>query len=62
MIFRFAEMLYDMFGDDYEDMIETFMENLHRHYKEDLGLDELFIEFGKFLEDCEITRAALNEK
>jgi hypothetical protein len=55
-------MLYDMFGDDYEDMIETFMENLHRHYKEDLGLDELFIEFGKFLEDCEITRAALNKK
>lgn len=62
MIFRFAEMLYDMFGDDYEDMIETFMSDLHRHYKEDLGLDELFIEFGKFLEACEIMRAALEKK
>lgn len=62
MIFRFAEMLYDMFGDYYEDMIETFMEGLHRHYKEDLGLDELFIEFGKYLESCEIIAQALNKK
>lgn len=62
MIFRFAEMLYDMFGDDYEDMIETFMSDLHRQNKEDLGLDELFIEFGEYLETCKIMAKVFNQE
>lgn len=62
MNFKFAEMLYQMYGDDCEDMIETFMDGLHRHYNEDLGLDELFIEFGKYLESCEIMAQAFNKK
>ena len=55
-------MLYEMFGNDYEDMIETFMSELHHQNKEDLGLDELFIEFGEFLETCKIMREVFNEK
>lgn len=62
MIFRFAEMLYDMFGDDYEDMIETFMSDLHRQNKEDLGLDELFIEFDEYLETCKIMAKVFNQE
>lgn len=62
MIFRFAEMLYEMFGNDYEDMIETFMSELHHQNKEDLGLDELFIEFGEFLETCKIMRKVFDQE
>lgn len=50
MIHKFIEMLYDMYGDGYEDAIECFAENIHRNNKQDLGLDELFIEWGKFVE------------
>ena len=62
MIFRFAEMLHDMFGDDYEDTIETFMDGLHRQNKEDLGLEELFIEFGQYMETCKIMAKVFNQK
>ena len=62
MIDKFEEMLHNMYGKGYEDMIDIFMYDIHRHYKEDLGLDELFIEFGKYLEDCEIMRAVFEKK
>lgn len=62
MIDKFEEMLHNMYGKGYEDMIDVFMYELHHHYNEDLDLDKLFIEFGKYLEDCEIMRAAFNQK
>ncbi len=52
MLFKFAEMLYQTYGDEYEDMIECFLDGIHRENKEDIGLDEFFIEFGKYLEGC----------
>ena len=53
-----------MYGKGYEDMIDVFMYDLHDHYGEEphLDLDKLFIEFGKYLEDCEIMRAAFGQK
>lgn len=64
MIDKFEEMLHDMYGKGYEDMIDVFMYDLHDHYGEEphLDLDKLFIEFGKYLEDCEIMRAAFGQK
>ena len=62
MEFRFAEMLYEMFGDDYEMMIESFLSDIHRQNKQDIGLDEMFIEFGKYLENCKIMAKAFGQE
>ena len=51
MVYKFIEMLYEMYGNGYEDAIECFAENLFCNNKQDSGLDELFIEWGKFVEN-----------
>lgn len=54
MMFKFIEMLYSMYGDGYEDAIECFAEYIYRNNKQDLWLDELFIEWAKFVEQGKI--------
>lgn len=49
MIFKFEEMLYEMYGEGYEDAIDCFMEYLHRHDKENLSQDDLFIEWANYI-------------
>lgn len=49
MIYKFIEMLYEMYGNGYEDAIECFAEYVART-NPNFALDELFIEWGKFLE------------
>ena len=49
MMFKFIEMLYEMYGDGYEDAIECFAETEIRK-NPDLGLDELFIKWAEFLQ------------
>jgi hypothetical protein len=50
MIHKFIEMLYEMYGNGYEDAIECFADDIFRSNKQDFGLDQLFIEWGKFVE------------
>lgn len=52
MIFKFSEMLYEMYGNGYEDAIECFFENIHRNNNEDYSLDELFIAWGEYLKSA----------
>lgn len=54
MIHKFIEMLYEMYGNGYEDAIECFADNIFRNGKQDLWLDDLFIEWGKFVEQGKI--------
>jgi len=45
---KFEEMLLNMYGEEYEDAIETFIESLGNDAKY-IELDELFIRWGEFL-------------
>ena len=49
MLFKFVEMLYQMYGDGFEEVIEKFADGLMTTGKQDLGQDELFIEWAEYI-------------
>lgn len=52
MIFKFIEMLYEMYGNDYEDAIESFAEEIFQNGRQDLRLDDLFIGWANSIEQA----------
>lgn len=59
MIFKFVEMLYQMYGDGYEDAIECFADTIFYEGQQDLSLDELFVEWANYLKSAHSVKSAL---